>query len=226
MYSYINTRKHSKPSGPPLVATRLLDQVRERLRYMHYSLQTEKSYVYWIKFFVRWHGRSGAMRHPREMGQSEVEAFLTILAAERRVSTSTHRQALSALLYLYKEVVGEDLPWLQEIGRPVPTKRIPSVLTREEMQAILTLMTGETGLLARLLYGTGMRRNETLTLRVKDIDFDRHAIVVREAKGGKDRVVMLPQTLVQPLHEQLARSRALWAADRLQNARVWSCHLL
>lgn len=214
MYSYNNNPKHSKPSGPPLVATRLLDQVRERLRYMHYSLQTEKSYVYWIKFFVRWHGRTGTMRHPREMGRSEVEAFLTMLASERRVSTSTHRQALSALLYLYKEVVGQDLPWLQEIGRPVPTKRIPSVLTREEMQAILTLMAGETGLLARLLYGTGMRRNETLTLRVKDIDFDRHAIVVREAKGGKDRVVMLPQTLVQPLRDQLARSRALWAADR------------
>ena len=146
---------------------------------MHYSLQTEKSYVYWIKFFVRWHGRFGTMRHPREMGQLEVEAFLTMLVTERRVSTSTHRQALSALLYLYKEVAVQDLPWLQEIGRPVPTKRIPSVLTRDEMQAILTLMTGETGLLARLLYGTGMRRNETLTLRVKDIDFDRHAIVVR-----------------------------------------------
>ena len=101
MSSYINTCKHSKPSGPPLVATRLLDQVRERLRYMHCSLQTEESYGYWIKFFVRWHGRSGAMRHPRELGQSEVEAFLTMLAAERRVSTSTNRQALS-LLHLYK----------------------------------------------------------------------------------------------------------------------------
>ena len=167
MSSYINNPKHSKPSGPPLVATRLLDQVRERLRYMRYSLQTEKNYVYSIKFFVRWHGRFGTMRHPREMGQ---------------------------------------------IGRPVPTKRTPSVLTRDEIQTMLTLMAGETGLLARLLYGTGMRRNETLTLRVKDIDFDRHAIVLREAKGGKDRVVMLPQTLVQPLREQLARSRALWAA--------------
>ena len=100
MSSYKNNPKHSKPNGPPLVATRLLDQVRERLRYMHYSLQTEKSYVYWIKLFVRWHGRLGTMRHPREMGQLEVEAFLTMLAMERRVSTSTHRQALSALLYL------------------------------------------------------------------------------------------------------------------------------
>ena len=214
MNSYNKDSKHGKPPSPPLLAPRLLDQVRERLRYMHYSLQTEKSYVYWIKFFIRWHGRAGVMRHPREMGQLEVEAFLTMLATERRVSTSTHRQALSALLYLYKEVLSQDLPWLQEIGRPVPTKRIPTVLTREEIHSILSLMTGETGLLARLLYGTGMRRNETLTLRVKDIDFDRHAIVVREAKGGKDRVVMLPQTLVQPLREQLARSRALWAADR------------
>jgi site-specific recombinase XerD len=150
-------------------------QVRERLRYTH-----------WIKFFVRWHGRAGKMRHPKEMGRNEVEAFLTMLATERRASTSTHRQVLSALLYLYKEVLGQELPWLQEIGRPVPTKRIPSVLTRQEVQSVLSLMDDETSLLARLLYGTGVRRDEALSLRVKDLDFERHAIVVREAKGGKD----------------------------------------
>ena len=203
MSSYNNSPKHSKPSGPPLVATRLLDQVRERLRYMHYSLQTEKSYVYWIKFFVRWHGRLGTMRHPREMGQLEVEAFLTMLATERRVSTSTHRQALSALLYLYKEVIRQDLPWLQEFGRPIPTKRIPSVLTREEMQAILTLMTGETGLLARLLYVTGMRRNETLTLRVKDIDFDRHA---RRDRGIERRHHLYEQRLQRALKNAVSQA--------------------
>ncbi len=214
MYRYNNSANRSKTPAPPLVSGRLLDQVRERLRYMHYSLQTEKSYVYWIKFFVLWQGRAGKMRHPREMGQKEVEAFLTMLATERRVSVSTHRQALSALLYLYKEVLSQDLPWLGEIGRPVPTKRIPSVLTKDEIQRVLSLMAGETGLLARLLYGTGMRRNEVLTLRVKDLDFDRQAIVVREAKGGKDRVVMLPRSLVEPLRGQLARAKVFWAADR------------
>jgi integron integrase len=214
MSSHNNSPKPRTPSPPPLTSGRLLGQVRKRLRYMHYSLQTEKSYVHWVKFFVRWHGRGGTMRHPRDMGQPEVEAFLTMLANERQVSTSTHRQALSALLYLYKEVLGQDLQWLQQIGRPIPTRRIPSVLTRDEVQAVLALVTGEAGLLIWLLYGTGMRRNEALSLRVKDIDFDRHAIIVREGKGGKDRVVMLPHSLVQPLREQLARSRALWAADR------------
>lgn len=227
MYSYNANPKHSSGGAPPLVSLRLLDQVRERLRYMHYSLQTEKTYVYWIRYFVRWHGREGKMRHPKEMGRTEVEAFLTMLATQRKASTSTHRQALSALLYLYKEVLGQELPWMQEIGRPIPTKRIPSVLTKQEVQAILTLMTGETGLLARLLYGTGMRRNEALSLRVKDLDFDRKAIVIREAKGAKDRVVMLPTTLIEPLREQLARSRALWTADRAaQRAGVFMPHAL
>ena len=138
-----------------------------------------------------------------------------MLANERKVAASTHRQALSALLFLYKEVLGQELPWMQEIGRPVPTKRIPAVLTRDEIQRVLALMNGVTGLLARLLYGTGMRHMESLSLRVKDVDFERRVIVVREAKGGKDRVVMLPKTLEQPLRDQLACSRALWAADRV-----------
>jgi integron integrase len=115
---------------------------------------------------------------------------------------------------LYKEVLGQDLPWLQDIGRPIPRKHVPVVLTREETHAALDLMTGIEGLLARLLYGTGMRHNEGLNLRVKDVDFERHLIVVREGKGGKDRVVMLPRSLVQPLREQLAISHAFWTADR------------
>ncbi len=197
-------------SRPPLQAKRLLDQVRERLRYSHYSMRTEQTYVYWVRWFVRFHG----VRHPKEMGAPEVEAFLTMLATERKVSPSTHRQALSALLFPYKEVLGQDLPWLQDIGRPVPRKHVPVVLTREETHAALDLMTGIEGLLARLLYGTGMRHNEGLNLRVKDVDFDRHLIVVREGKGGKDRVVMLPRSLVQPLREQLAVSHALWTTDR------------
>lgn len=181
MYSTINARQPSKsPDRPPLLSKRLLDQMRERLRYMHYSLRTEQTYLYWVRWFIRFH----ALRHPREMGRSEVEAFLTMLATDRKVAPSTHRQALSALLYLYKEVLNQELPWMQEIGRPVPTKRIPSVLTRHEVQQVLALMDGVTGLLARLLYGTGMRHMEGLSLRVKDLDFARQVIVVRDGKGG------------------------------------------
>lgn len=201
---------NDKPRKPALLSTRLLDQVRERLRYMHYSLQTEKNYVYWIRWFVRWHG----LRHPKDMGGKEVEAFLSMLANERHVSPSTHRQALSALLFLYKEVLDVELPWLQNIGRPVPTKRIPVVLTGEEIRHILSLMDGVTGLLARLLYGTGMRLREGLSLRVKDVDFDRRLIIVREGKGRKDRVVMLPDGIRASLKEQLRYARALWEADR------------
>jgi integrase len=203
----INT--NDKPRKPILRSTRLLDQVRERLRYKHYSLRTEQSYVYWIRWFIRWHG----LRHPKDMGGKEVEAFLSMLANVRQVSPSTHRQALSAILFLYKEVLDLELPWLQDIGRPVPTKRIPVVLTREEVRQVLSLMDGVTGLLARLLYGTGLRLREALSLRVKDLDFDRRVIIVREGKGGKDRVVMLPDGIRVALKEQLRYSRALWEAD-------------
>jgi len=196
---------------PPLRSARLLGQLRERLRYLHYSLRTEQSYVYWTKFFVHFH----ALKHPRDLGKPQVEAFLTMLATERKVSVSTHRQALSALLFLYKEVLASELPWLQEIGRPVRKRRIPAVLSVLECQRLLSAIEGEAGLLARLLYGTGMRLAKGLSLRVKDLDFERRVIVVREGKGAKDRVVMLPRTLDQPLHEQLARSRRLWEADRL-----------
>ncbi len=211
MNSYKNFAKPSTTvAHPPLQSKRLLDQMRERLRYMHYSLSTEKTYLYWVRWFIRFHG----LRHPREMGRLEVEQFLTMLANERKAAPSTHRQALSAILYLYKEVLSQELPWLQEIGRPTPTKRIPSVLTREEVGSMLALMDGVTGLLARLLYGTGMRHMEGLSLRVKDVDFDRHVIIVRDGKGGKDRVVMLPHSLESALRVQLASSRALWTADR------------
>jgi integron integrase len=148
------------------------------------------------------------------MGAPEVEAFLTMLATERKVSTSTHNQALSALLFLYREVLGVDLPWLEDIRRPAYKRRIPTVLTPAEVTAVLALLDGQVGLLARLLYGTGMRLMEGLRLRIKDVDFDRHAIVVREAKGNKDRVVMLPRSLAPQLRSQLLASRAIWEADR------------
>ncbi len=199
-----------KPRKPVLLSVRLIDQVKERIRYLHYSLSTEKVYIYWVKFFIRWHG----VRHPREMGAREVEAFLTMLATERKVSASTHNQALSALLFLYREVLDIDLPWLDNVNRPTSPKRIPSVLTKDEVAGLLAQMEGVTALLARLLYGTGMRLMEGMRLRVKDVDFDRHVIIVREAKGNKDRVVMLPRSLVPAMRAQMLASRALWEADR------------
>ena len=203
-----------KPRNPPLQSLRLLDQVRERIRYLHYSLSTEKTYLYWTRFFIRWHGRNGTMTHPRDMGAKQVEAFLTMLATERKVSASTHNQALSALLFLYREVLEEDLPWLTDINRPTQVRRIPSVLTKDEVAGLLAAMEGVTALLARLLYGTGMRLMEGMRLRVKDVDFDRHVIIVREAKGNKDRVVMLPRSLAPALQKQMMAARALWQADR------------
>jgi integron integrase len=195
---------------PPLHSTRLLDQVRERARYLHYSLNTEKAYLYWIRFFIRWHG----LKHPRDMGAPDVVAFLTMLATQRRVSSSTHNQALSSLLFLYREVLAVDLPWMDGLQRPGYTRRIPTVLTREEVTSLLGALDGAAGLVAHLLYGTGMRLMEGLRLRVKDVDFDRHVIVVRQAKGNKDRVVMLPRALEEPLHAQMLTARAQWELDR------------
>ena len=191
-----------------------MDQVRERIRYLHYSLSTEKVYLHWVHFYIRWHAKSGQMRHPSDMGAPEVEAFLTMLATERKVSTSTHNQALGALLFLYRAVLDIDLPWLNNIGRPHQTKRIPTVLTKDEVASLLVQMGGTIALLAHLLYGTGMRWMEGLRLRVKDVDIDRHAIVVREAKDNEDPVVMLPLSLESALRRQMLTARSLWEADR------------
>jgi integron integrase len=197
-------------AAPALRSARLLDQVRERARYLHYSLRTEDAYVYWARFYVRWHG----LKHPRDMGAAQVQAFLTMLATERHASSSTHNQALSALLFLYREVLAMDLPWMNELQRPAYRRRIPAVLTREEVVRVFEVMEGVTRLVALLLYGTGLRLMEALRLRVKDIDFDRHVIVVREAKGNKDRVVMLPRALESDLRAQLAIARCHWDQDR------------
>ena len=198
---------------------RLLDQLREVLRYKHYSLRTEQAYLYWVRCFVRWHGRDGTMRHPKSMAADEVRAFLTMLATERNVSVSTHNQALSALLFLYRDVLGVDLPWLQDLKRPTRPRRIPAVLTQPEVAALLSALDGDVALLGKLLYGTGMRLMEGLRLRVKDLDFDRQAIMVREAKGGKDRVVMLPRSLLAPLKAQLAAVHVRWEQDRERGTR-------
>ncbi|NML43992.1 integron integrase [Ramlibacter sp. G-1-2-2] len=209
---------------PHPAAPRLLAQVREQARYLHYSLRTEKAYVYWVRFFVRWSG----LRHPRDMGAAEVQAFLAMLATQRRVSSSTHSQALSALLFLYREVLSIDLPWLQDLQRPSYKRRIPAVLTSQQVTALLAAMpAGTVRLVAHLLYGTGMRLMEALRLRVKDLDFDRCVIVIREAKGAKDRVVMLPQALADALRVQVAASRAQWDHDRAAGrGGVWVPHAL
>ncbi len=188
----------------------MLDQLRERIRYLHYSIRTEEVYVYWVRAFIRFHGR----RHPNGLGSDEVEAFLSWLANTRRVAASTHKQALSALLFFYGKVLGMDLPWMKEIGRPHTKRRLPVVLSPDEVARLLCFLNGEHRLFAQLLYGTGMRINEGLQLRVRDVDFERSTIIIREGKGGKDRAVMLPQRLVSELREQLARARLIWAADQ------------
>jgi integron integrase len=210
---------HNVFETPAALRPRLLDALRQQIRYLHYSLRTEDAYVHWVRSFIRFHDR----RHPSELGQPEVEAFLTWLATERQVAPGTHQQALSALLFLYQKVLRQDLPWMGEIGRPREQRRLPVVLSVDEVTAVLAhldalqLQLGMPhGLLGRLLYGTGMRLLEGLRLRVKDIDFDRRAIVVREGKNAKDRVVMLPAALEAPLRAQLAQSHAVWTADRAQ----------
>jgi integron integrase len=158
------------------------------------------------------------MRHPREMGGDDFVAFLDHLANERDVAASTHNQALSALLFLYRDVLGVELPWLGDIARPRRPRRLPVVLTREEVQRVLAVMEGSHALMARLLYGTGMRLMECVRLRVKDLDLARGEIVVRQGKGGKDRMTMVPRALVADLRVQLARARVLFAADRQASA--------
>jgi integron integrase len=198
------------PPGADPSSFRLLDQLREQIRYRHYSLRTEEAYVHWVRAFVRFHG----LRHPRELGREAIEGFLTWLAAERQVSPSTHKQALSALLFLYQHVLGQDLPWMSELGRPKRQVRLPVVLTHAEVSRLLAAIPEEYHLVARLLYGTGMRLLEGLRLRVKDVEFSRRVIIVRDGKGGKDRVVMLPAALEGPLKAQMRRANELYRADR------------
>jgi integron integrase len=208
--SHDSFSRHIAQPVASLHPPKLLDQLRDRIRALHYSLSTERIYVHWVRSFIRFHG----LRHPRDLGGPEVEAFLSWLASARCVSVSTHRQALSALLFLYGQVLGLELPWMSDIGRPRVKRRLPVVLTVGEIGKILTLMDTEFRLFAKLLYGTGMRINEGLQLRVKDLDFEHQAVIVREGKGGKDRVTMLPQSLQSELKQQLRRAHVYWEADR------------
>ena len=188
---------------------RLLDQVRDRIRVKHYSLRTQDSYLHWIRRFIFFHGK----KHPRDMGGPQVEAFLSHLATAGRVASSTQNQALSALLFLYREVLQIDLPWMDGVVRAKRPKHLPVVLTESEIRALLAHLEGTRWLVVSLLYSSGARLLEGLRLRVKDVDFERHEITVRDGKGARDRVTMLPARLVEPLSSHLARVRVLHERD-------------
>jgi integron integrase len=212
--SYPSNTAASAPAAPP----KLLDRVRERIRRKGYSLRTETAYAHWIKRFILFHGK----RHPRDLGAPEVEAFLTSLAVERDVAAATQNLALSAILFLYREVLDLPLPWLDGIERAKKPARLPTVLSTAEAGAVLGRLDGTPGLMLRLLYGTGMRLMECVRLRVKDVDFPARQITVRDGKGGKDRVTVLPHALAEPLRAHLAVVKAQHAADlALGLGAVW-----
>jgi len=188
---------------------KLLDQLRLALRSRHYSRRTEQTYVMWVKRFIRFH----QLRHPADMAEAEVNAFLTHLAVKERVSASTQTQALSAILFLYHYVIGRDLGDLGDIIRARKPKRLPVVMTRDEVKSVLSQLDGEKWLMASLMYGAGLRVMECLRLRVQGIDFDANQVMIRDGKGGRDRVTMLPETLKGPLREHLKRVRRIHECD-------------
>ena len=183
---------------------KLLERVRAAIRARHFSRRTERAYVGWIRRLILASGR----RHPVELGPSEITAFLTSLAVDRRVAASTQNQALSAILFLYRDVLEIDLPWLSDVVRAKRPQHLPVVLARDEVRAVLGRMTGTPAMIAALLYGSGMRLLECCRLRVQDIDFARHEIIVRRGKGGRDRRTMLPASLEPGLAEHLSAMRA------------------
>jgi integron integrase len=202
------------PAGLPKL--RLLDRIRAALRLRHYSRRTEEAYVAWIRRYILFHGK----RHPADMGAAELTAFLSSLAVDGRVAASTQNQALSALLFLYREVLELDLPWLDGVVRAKRPQRLPVVLNREEILAVLRRLDGVPRLMASLLYGSGLRLLECCRLRVQDVDFPAHQILVRGAKGDKDRVTVLPAAIKADLARHLERVRAQHQRD-LQRGAGW-----
>lgn len=200
---------NTQPDPQPVAKPKLLDQLRIVIRTRHYSLRTEETYVDWARRYILFHDK----RHPKDMGANEVEAFLSHLAVERHVSASTQNQAKAALLFLYKHVLDIDLPWLDEITHAKRWQRLPVVLTQSEIRVLFGQLSGTMGLIASLLYGSGLRLLEGLRLRVKDLDFEMRQITVREGKGNKDRVTMLPESLIPGLREHLVRVKKLHDAD-------------
>lgn len=202
---------------------RLLDQVRGVIRLKHYSIRTEQSYLGWIKRYILFHKK----RHPREMGGEEVTQFLTDLAVQGNVTASTQNQALNAILFLYKEVLKVELPWMDGIHRAKKPSRLPVVFTRAEVKRLLAQLDGTLWLMASLIYGTGMRLMECVRLRVKDVDFHYKQIVIRDAKGQKDRVTMLPESLIEPLRNHLVRVKERYDQDLREGyGRVYLPHAL
>lgn len=204
----------SQPSGSPLgqasaTPPKLMVRVREAIRTRHYSRRTEESYAHWIKRFIFFH----AKRHPMKMGEAEISSFLSSLAVQENVSASTQNQALSALLFLYQNVLKKPLSWVDVGVRAKKPARLPVVLSKEEVNAILGHLDGAPRLIALLLYGSGLRRMECLELRVKDLDLARNEILVRDGKGQKDRHPMLPESLKEPLRRHLQRVKELHERD-------------
>ena len=191
---------------------KLMEQVRNKIRYKQYSLRTEQAYAGWIKRYIFFHNK----RHPSEMGASEIESFLTYLAVKRKVSASTQNLALCAILFLYRDVLEIELPWLDDFSPAKRPQRLPVVLSREEVQTLLDNVEKPLyALILRLLYGTGMRLMECIRLRVKDLDFERSEIMIREGKGRKDRVTVLPSAVMDDLTKQLSISRRWYNQDRV-----------
>ena len=212
-----------KSSVAKVAAPRLLDEVRRKLRLKHYSLRTEQAYLGWIRRFILANGK----RHPRDMGAVEVEAFLSLLAIEGKVAASTQSQALSAVLFLYRDVLRIELAWMENVVRAKQPQRVPTVLSQDEVRRLLAALDGRAWLLASLLYGTGMRLMEGLRLRVKDVDFSRNEITVRDGKGGKDRHTVLPRLLLEPLQREIDRARILHEEDIAAGfGEVWLPHAL
>ncbi|MBM3858040.1 MAG: integron integrase [Verrucomicrobia bacterium] len=195
----------SLPSATAAHKPKLLDQVRQVCRFKHYSLRTEQTYVQWIKRYIYFHGK----RHPQELTAIHVREFLTHLAVKGRVSASTQNQAFSALLFLYQHVLRQEIGLITGVERAKTSKRLPVVLAREEVAAVLSRLSGTTRLMVELLYGSGLRLMECLRLRVKDVDFGYNQITIRDGKGNKHRVTVLPQKLREPLQRHLARVKAL-----------------
>jgi len=195
----------SIPANPP----KLLDQVQAVLRTKHYSIRTERVYLDWIKRYILFHDKT----HPAQMGAAEVEAFLSHLAVAGKVAASTQNQAKSALLFLYREVLAIELPWLDNVTQAKMPQRLPVVLTASEVKSVLNRLDGTLWLMASLLYGGGLRLMECVRLRVKDVDFEMRQVTVREGKGFKDRVTMLPESSIAPLQAHLARVKALHDED-------------
>ena len=205
----MNENSHQRTAHDGTARPRLLETLRAAIAARHYSRRTEQAYAYWIKRFIIFSGK----RHPRELGEPEVTAFLSSLAVKEQVAAATQNQALAAILFLYKEVMGEPLPWLDDVVRAKRPVRRPTVLTFEEARGLLDGMRGPKWLMASLLYGAGLRLRECLNLRVKDVDFGYRQILVRDGKGGKDRVTILPQQVVEPLRAHLDRVKALHERD-------------